>query len=103
MKKENPVGKKGYTGNPNGRPKKGCALTDVLKNKADPEALAEKLLDMAKTDFSALKYVYDRIDGTAVQTIKQHITEENPVHDLIRKLVYGERGTEQETEDIPKE
>lgn len=100
-KKKSPVGQKGYTGNPNGRPKKGETLTDALKEYAEmkdvgdgsmtrKQYLANRLWGMAlKGDISAIKYIYDRVDGVAVQTIKQHITEENPVHEMIRQLVYG--------------
>jgi hypothetical protein len=50
--------------NPNGRPTKGQALTDVLRSKADPEEIADQLLSMARDgDLGALKYIYDRIDG----------------------------------------
>jgi hypothetical protein len=92
--------KPGNCANPNGRPPKGEALTDVLKSKVDKEAIAEKLIEIAleKGDITALKYIYDRIDGTPTQTIKQQITEENPIHDMIRELVYG---PEPETETVP--
>ena len=77
--------------NRKGRPPKGQTLTDALRSKVDKETLAEKLIEMAfdKCDMAAIKYIYDRIDGTPIQTIKQHVTEENPVHDMIRELVYG--------------
>jgi hypothetical protein len=77
--------------NRKGRPPKGETLTDALRQKVDKETLAAKLIEMAfeKGDMAAIKYIYDRIDGTPIQTIKQHVTEENPVHDMIRELVYG--------------
>lgn len=77
MKKESPVGKKGYTGNPNGRPPKGEALTDVLRSKVNKEAIAERLIEIAmeKGDIAALKYIYDRIDGRPVETVNQNIKE----------------------------
>lgn len=62
--------KPGESGNPNGRPPKGEALTEILKEKIDKEAIAEKLIELAMDgDFPALKYVYDRIDGSPKQTI----------------------------------
>ena len=81
----------GKSGNPAGRAPKEQALTDVLREKVNKEAIAEKLIEIAmeKGDISALKYIYDRIDGKPIETIKQHVTEDNPVHDLIRELVYG--------------
>ena len=60
----------GQSGNPNGRPKKGTALTDVLKQKVDPETIADKLIELALDgDMPALKYVYDRIDGKPKESI----------------------------------
>jgi len=64
--------------NRSGRPKKGAALTDILNYKLDlvhksgklkREAVAEKLIELALDgDVSALKYIYDRVDGRPVQT-----------------------------------
>jgi len=87
----NPNWVAGVSGNPSGRPSKGMALTDVLREKIDKEAIADKLIEIAmeRNDINALKYIYDRIDGKPIETIKQHVTEENPVHDLIRELVYA--------------
>lgn len=61
--------KKGQSGNPAGRKPKGTdTLTGVLREKADKRKLAERLLELAyKGDVVALRYVYDRIDGTPVQ------------------------------------
>jgi len=72
--------KTGEVRNPNGRPKKGETLTDILKLKADcieeteklpiKDVIAKKLLDLAiKGDMAAIKYVYDRIDGTPIQSV----------------------------------
>jgi hypothetical protein len=75
---------KGTSGNKNGRPKKGTAMTDVLASMVDKEAIAAKLLELAsKGDVAALKYVYDRIDGTPTQTIKGDGAE--PLTFVIRK------------------
>jgi len=101
-RKTNPIGQKGYTGNPNGRPKKEKSLTDILRKQAElkdqkidddkyikrKEALCLKIWDLALDgDVNSMKYIFDRIDGKPVETIKQHITEENPIHDMIRGLV----------------
>ena len=60
----------GVSGNPKGRPKKGTALTDVLKEKVNAEELAEKLIEMVNNnDMQAIKYVYDRIDGKPKESI----------------------------------
>jgi hypothetical protein len=65
---------KGQSGNPKGRPPKGETLTDALREIADKDKLAQKLLAMAeKGDIVALKYVYDRIDGKPKETIEQTV------------------------------
>ena len=62
--------KPGQSGNPNGRPKKGQTLTDALRNHIDPDEIATILAEMvAKGDLAAVKYAYDRIDGTPTATI----------------------------------
>ena len=72
--KMNATGKGGFGDNPqnrrNGRPPKEQALTDVLRSKIDKDAVAEKLIEMAmvKGDISALKYVFDRVDGKPTET-----------------------------------
>jgi hypothetical protein len=75
--------------NRSGRPKKGMALTDILNYKLDlvhkagklkREAIAEKLIEVAlEGDVTALRYIYDRVDGRPVQTAvveMQDISEE---------------------------
>lgn len=65
---------KGKSGNPNGRPKKGETLTDALRLKVDKEEVAKRLIKIAfegdddRVKLAALKYVYDRIDGSPKQT-----------------------------------
>lgn len=76
--------RKGQSGNPKGRAKKGKTFTDILAkhgNKKDveiegeekkmsrKEALARIMWDMAlkERDIAAIKYIYDRIDGKPVQ------------------------------------
>ena len=72
----------GESGNPNGRPKKGESLTAILREygnlikeaengdrKPMKELLAAKLFELAlKGDITAIKYVYDRLEGTPKQT-----------------------------------
>jgi len=82
--------KKGQSGNPNGRPKKGTALTDILSlnlDKADKsgkllrEAIAEKLIDAALNgDIIALKYVFDRLDGKPKESVELSGIETSKVH-----------------------
>ena len=60
----------GQSGNPNGRPKKGTALTDVLRESVNADELATKLIEMVNAnDLQAIKYVYDRIDGKPKESI----------------------------------
>ena len=66
--------KPGESGNPNGRPKKGEALTDKLREKVDATELSEWLIKEAKSgDIQAIKYVFDRIEGKPRETVHQTI------------------------------
>jgi len=57
--------------NREGRPKKGEAFTDILRSKADADEIAEKLIEKAQDgDMAALKYIYDRLDGTPRQFVQ---------------------------------
>ena len=71
--------------NRNGRPKKTDSMTHILnevvceegvnfngKMISGKEAAARKIFALAMLgDLSALKYIYDRIDGTPIQSVKQ--------------------------------
>jgi len=73
---------KGKSGNPQGRPKKGETLTDLLREKIETtktakekltrkEKIIEKLIALAEGgDLSALKYLFDRIDGRPKESIE---------------------------------
>jgi len=58
--------------NPKGGPKKEDAITHILKEKIDKEAIAEKLIEIAmeKEDLAALKYIFDRVDGRPKETVE---------------------------------
>ena len=65
---------KGQSGNPDGRPKKGKTYTDAIRAKFTPEELAKELESLILAhSFSALKYAYDRLEGTP----KQHVEMSN--------------------------
>ena len=73
---------KGKSGNPKGRPKKGETLTDLLREKIDipktprdklsrKERIVEKLILLAEAgDLSAVKYLFDRLDGRPKESIE---------------------------------
>ena len=66
----------GHSGNPKGRPKSGESFTDVLRSKLDPDLLTEKLIERIRDgDMQAIKYGFDRLDGTPVQRTDQTIRE----------------------------
>jgi hypothetical protein len=61
-----------------GRPKKGVALTDVLERnlkRADREAIVKELVRLAlcadsdSTRLAAIKYIFDRLDGSPRQAV----------------------------------
>lgn len=92
---------KGESGNPHGRPKKGESLTDALRAKADKEALADKLLALAKEgNFMALRYVYDRVDGLPKQTVETNAPLIGQLAELWTAVGH-EAGPESETDGDP--
>jgi hypothetical protein len=74
----------GTSGNPNGRPKRGESLTDILRMQGDIEdvslegekvsrktALGHKMWQLALRGKEAtMRYLYDRVDGKPTQEIK---------------------------------
>ena len=71
----------GQTGNAGGRPKKDRQLTAVLETVVDKQELGEKLWKLVlsgDTDaikLAAIKYIYDRIDGTPPQRVQVEISD----------------------------
>lgn len=70
----------GESGNPNGRPPRGEALTEILRSRVDKDAIAERLVALAfgetkEGDMAAIKYIYDRLDGKPIETINQNVHE----------------------------
>jgi len=58
----------GVSGNPGGRKK--LKLTAALESTVNPDELARKLYELALSgDMQAIKYIYDRIDGTPTQRV----------------------------------
>lgn len=92
----------GVSGNPNGRPKKGTALTDVMREmlEGNPEikkAIMAKLLKgAADGDLAFIREVLDRIDGKPTVTADIHNTGEVVV---VPDEVYKKYGTTQDTEN----
>ena len=87
-----PFTKNDHRINRKGRPKKGDSLTDFLSHALDQkkeimqkdgkvktlfvrEMIAERLILKAMCgDVLAMKYIFDRVDGSPVQTVKAGIT-----------------------------
>ncbi|GHT94202.1 hypothetical protein FACS1894141_0420 [Spirochaetia bacterium] len=70
----------GQSGNPGGRPKRDTSLTGILRkelNKKGADKVAKKtrivgkLIELAEAgDIPALKYLWDRVDGKARETME---------------------------------
>ena len=81
----------GQSGNPNGRPKRGLALTDVLREHMDASAegdgvprkqrVAEKLYELAMAgNVHALEYIGNRLDGKPTVALSLAGGEDSPLH-----------------------
>ncbi len=76
----------GVSGNPNGRPKKGFVLTDVMRamleeNPDIKKALVKKLLEVAlqEVDVVAIREVFDRLEGKSLQTNEVEVFNPQPI------------------------
>jgi hypothetical protein len=65
----------------------GEALTDILRQKIDKDAVAAKLIEIAmeKGDLVALKYIFDRLDGRPVETINQNVASAPKVVEIVHR------------------
>lgn len=94
---------KGSIANPTGRPKKGTALTDVMREmlEVNPDikkAIMAKLLKgAADGDLAFIREVLDRIDGRPHQTQDVDMNVNSVV--VVPDEVYKKYGTTQDTED----
>jgi ribosomal protein L17 len=91
--------KKGQSGNPGGRPKRGETMTDLLREKLethkttrDKKTRKEKILEQVITlaeagDLPAIKYIFDRMDGKPIETIRANLkTDTTNMEKIIKKL-----------------
>lgn len=89
----------GNCANPNGRPRKGSALTDLMREYLDQEkgtdgqrikhgqAFIQAVYEKAMLgDPSCMKLIWEYMDGKAVQTVNTNITQENPMIDMLKKM-----------------
>jgi hypothetical protein len=84
--------------NRNGRPRRGQSLTEALEKelrkkretgKTGKAELARTLVDLAiHGDVTALKYVYDRIDGKPTESIE---LTNNVVDQRLREIMNGSK------------
>jgi hypothetical protein len=80
----------GTSGNPDGRPPKGDSMTEILERlgkdtdgytgRERRELLADLLWEMAmQGDLSAIKYIFDRIDGAPTTRLNAGIETREPI------------------------
>ena len=85
---------KGFASHPelinrNGRPKKGTAITDLLRSKLKPEAVTDKLISLIEEgDLKAIEYAIDRLEGKPQQSIGVEPIEfiKSPMAETIQQL-----------------
>ncbi len=93
---------KGQSGNLSGRPKKDRELTAALEVVVSKTLLAKKLWEMVRAgDLAAIKYVYDRIEGSPTQRHQFDIEEVRAeARRLARELGLDEDAVLSEAEEI---
>jgi hypothetical protein len=73
--------KKGFTGNPAGRPRRGCTIAEILNELLDAEkedgtvreAILKKVVDLALNgDMRCIEWIADRTEGNALERIVKH-------------------------------
>ena len=87
--------KQGQSGNIKGRPKSGKAMTDLLRNELNrrdidkvpiKEKVVKALINKAlEGDPTALKYVFDRLDGRPMESVSANVTGNIIDMDAIQK------------------
>lgn len=87
--------KPGNNANPKGRPKKGTALTDLLKLKLDRDAFVARVIEHAmsndpKEAAPYVKLIWESIDGKPQQTIVNHNIDVTALSDdELKRLAEG--------------
>jgi hypothetical protein len=88
----------GYTANPNGRPRKGMALAELLREYLDgsvddsdcktrKEAFICAVYEKAMSGSNdAMRLVMEYIDGKAVQTVNTTVRRENAAIEMLKKM-----------------
>jgi len=75
---------KGKLGNPKGRPRKGNTMTEALTEHVDKDELAAVLYRLAlEGNVAAIKYIYDRSEGTPQQHLHVEDERDDPLRDLL--------------------
>jgi hypothetical protein len=84
--------KKGQSGNPNGRPKRGHSMAEILNELLDAEkapglsrrrALMQQVVELAETgERWAVEWVANRAEGTPVATVRTQEIDKDEVIDI---------------------
>jgi len=65
---------------PGGRPPAEKSLTKALRDKVDPKEMAERIIALSRDKdktiaLKATTYIYDRLDGTPIQSLRTQIDD----------------------------
>lgn len=64
--------KKGVSGNPNGRPKKGATLADLLDQRLDKAAFVDAVIALAlKGNARCIAEIFQRLDGPVTRSTSE--------------------------------